>query len=98
HSVFRIFGPRIAPHSHVFSQILHVLHSDQRLMRNTVRFDNTPSAAPTGQRKRQYKLRTKTVAASSAPRPTHIAVVPNRLNIQNGSAYWTGDERSFVAT
>ena len=31
-----ICGPRIAPHSQAFSQILQVLHSDQRLMRNTV--------------------------------------------------------------
>ena len=48
-----IFGPRIAPHSQAFSQILHVLHSDHRLMRNTVSLDSNPSAAPSGQRNRQ---------------------------------------------
>ena len=46
-------GPWMAPHSHAFSQILHVLHSDQRLMRKTVSVERSPSAAPTGQRKRQ---------------------------------------------
>ena len=48
-----ICGPRIAPHSQVFSQILQVSHSDQRLIPNTVSFDSNPSAAPTGHRKRQ---------------------------------------------
>ena len=37
------------------------------LDRKTVRFERMPSIAPTGQRKRQYRLRTKTVATSSTP-------------------------------
>ena len=80
-----ISGPRIAPHSHVFSQILQVLHSDQRLIRNTVSFEISPRKAPTGHRKRQYRLRTKTVATSSAPSPIHMPVDAWRVNIQNGS-------------
>ena len=48
-----IFGPSIAPHSQAFWQMRQVLHSDQRLMRKTVRFDSTPRKAPSGHRKRQ---------------------------------------------
>src|SRR5688572_25172576 len=88
HSVTRIFGPSIAPHSHAFWQIRQVLHSDHRLIRNTVRYDSKPSDAPTGQRNRQYRLRTKTVASNSAASSTHIVVDPNNPNIQNGSTYW----------
>src|SRR5204863_9899162 len=87
HSLATIFGPRIAPHSHFFSQILQLLHSLQRLILNTVRFDSKPRNAPTGQKNRQYRLRTKTVAMSNVERPTHIPVVPTRVNIQNGSTY-----------
>ena len=84
----------MAPHSQVFSQILHVLHSDQRLILKTVRFDSTPSMAPTGHRNRQYMFLTKTVATSSRPRPVQSAAVsvaldPElvRANSQNGSTY-----------
>src|SRR5687768_16304458 len=87
HSVTRIFGPSIAPHSHAFWQMRQVLHSDQRLMRKTVRYDSRPSDAPTGQRNRQYRLRTKTVATSSTASSAHIVVDPNNPNIQNGSTY-----------
>src|SRR5258707_15850660 len=82
-----IFGPRIAPHSQVFSQILQVLHSDQRLILKTVSFEMMPSRAPTGQRNRQYRFLTNTVASSSSARPIHMAVVPKSPNIQNGSTY-----------
>ena len=46
-----------------------------------------PSVAPTGQRNRQYKFRTTAVATSSSAEadPTY-AVLPNKPNIQNGSA------------
>jgi len=75
----------MAPHSHVFSQILQVLHSAQRLMLKTVvAFEMTPRNAPTGQRKRQYRFLTNTVARRSVPRPTHMIVEPCPLNIQNG--------------
>src|SRR5688572_11880807 len=87
HSVTRIFGPSIAPHSQAFWQMRQVLHSDHRLIRNTVRYDSKPSDAPTGQRKRQYRLRTNTVATSSTASNTHIVVDPNNPNIQNGSTY-----------
>src|SRR5687768_10398471 len=87
HSVTRIRGPSIAPHSQAFWQMRQVLHSDHRLMRNTVRYDSNPSDAPTGHRKRQYRLRTNTVATSKAASSTHIVVVPNKPNIQNGSTY-----------
>src|SRR5215510_6684842 len=87
HSLATIAGPRMAPHSHVFSQILQVLHSDQRLIRKTVRFDSSPRKAPTGQRNRQYKFLTKTVAISSTARPNHIPVEACRVTIQNGSTY-----------
>src|SRR5213593_2117072 len=85
HSLLTITGPRMAPHSHFFSQILQVLHSDQRLIRNTVRFESRPRNAPTGQKNRQYRFRTKTVATSSVATPIHIGIVPARVNIQNGS-------------
>jgi hypothetical protein len=62
-----------------------VLHSDHRLMRKTVSFDTTPSAAPTGHRKRQYALRMKTVVMSRAPSATQSAGVAWKPNIQNGS-------------
>src|SRR5688500_17588265 len=87
HSVMRIFGPSIAPHSQAFWQMRQVLHSDHRLMRNTVRYDNSPSEAPTGHRKRQYRLRTNTVATSNAASSTHSVVEPASPNIQNGSTY-----------
>ena len=48
-----IFGPSIAPHWQVFSQILQVLHSDQRLMPKIVTFESSPSAAPSGHRNLQ---------------------------------------------
>src|SRR6188768_110849 len=85
HSLAIILGPRIAPHSHAFSQILQELHSDHRLMRNTVRFDSSPRNAPTGHRKRQYRFLTNTVATSSTPRPIHKPVEASRENIQKGS-------------
>src|SRR5262249_22383590 len=87
HSLATILGPRMAPHSQVFSQILHVLHSDQRLMRKTVRFDSSPRNAPTGHRNRQYRFLTKTVAISNTARPIHIPVEASSENIQNGSTY-----------
>src|SRR5262249_37695305 len=87
HSLATILGPRIAPHSHFFSQILHVLHSDQRLIRKTVRFESSPRNAPTGHRNRQYRFLTKTVAMSSTLRPIHIPVEASRENIQKGSTY-----------
>src|SRR5436190_23086234 len=92
HSLLMIFGPWIAPHSQVFSQILHVLHSDHRLILKTVRLDRMPSVAPTGHRNRQYAFLTNTVARSSVPSPDqriHVSsvLVPDavRANIQNGS-------------
>ena len=85
HSVTRIRAPSMAPHWQAFWQIRHVPHSDQRAMRNTVRYDSRPSVAPTGQRNRQYRFRTKTVATSRTPRPIHIGIVSNRPNIQKGS-------------
>src|SRR5438132_10028643 len=87
HSLATILGPRMAPHSHVFSQILHVLHSDQRLIRKTVRFESSPRKAPTGQRNRQYRFLTKTVPTSNTARPSHIPVEAWSENIQNGSTY-----------
>ena len=65
-----------------------MLHSDQRLMRNTVRYDIRPSVAPTGHRNRQYRLRTNSVAVSRIAERVHISGVPNMPNIQNGSVYW----------
>jgi len=45
---------RIAPHSQVFSHSAHELHSDQRLMRNTVvTLETSPRNAPSGHRNRQ---------------------------------------------
>ena len=76
---------RIAPHSHVFSQSLHWLHSFQRLILNTVSVDSRPSAAPSGHRNRQYRLRTNTLATSSTASMLQSTVVPSRVNIQNGS-------------
>src|SRR5687768_10029963 len=85
HSDLMILGPWIAPHSQVFSQILQVLHSDQRLILKTVRFDSTPSIAPTGHRKRQYRFRTTTVATSSTASIAHSTGVAVSVNIQKGS-------------
>ena len=76
---------RIAPHSQAFSQSVHVLHSDQRLIRNTVSVETSPSAAPSGHRNRQYRLRTNTLATSSSPSPIQSAVEAWNVNIQNGS-------------
>src|SRR5688572_29290158 len=87
HSATRVFGPSIAPHSHAFWQMRQVLHSDHRVMRNSVRYDSKPSEAPTGHRKRQYRLRTNTVATSNAASSTHSVVEPASPNIQNGSTY-----------
>jgi len=58
------------------SRSLAQLHSDQRLMRKTVRFEIRPSMAPTGHRNRQYRFLMKSVAASSTASPIHIDVVP----------------------
>src|SRR5688572_24947961 len=87
HSVTRILGPSMAPHSQAFWQMRQVLHSDQRLIRNTVAYESRPSVAPTGQRKRQYRLRTNRRATSSPASSVHVVVVPAGPNIQNGSTY-----------
>src|SRR3954451_1242653 len=86
HSDFTIRGPWIAPHSHAFSQIRHVLHSDHRLIgRSVATVEIRPRVAPTGHANRQYILRTKTVARRSVPSPNHITVFSDSPNIQNGS-------------
>src|SRR5215203_3435544 len=85
HSVTRIRGPSIAPHWQVFSQMRQVLHSDQRLILNTAAYDIKPSVAPTGHKKRQYRLRTNSVAVSRIASSVHMIGVPNMPNIQNGS-------------
>ncbi len=85
HSDLIILGPSITPQWQVFSHSLQLLHLDHRLMPKTVRFESSPSAAPSGQRNLHYRFPTKVVATSSTPRATHIPVVPSPLNIQNGS-------------
>src|SRR5215471_5838914 len=88
HSDLMIFGPWIAPHSQARSQILHVLHSDQRLIGNTVvTCEMMPSIAPTGHRNRQYRLRTTSVATSRTASIDHSRALADRVNIQNGSTY-----------
>src|SRR5262245_29775848 len=88
HSDLMIFRPWMAPHSHARSQILHVLHSDQRLIgRSVVTCEMMPSIAPTGHKNRQYRLRTMTVATSRTASIVHRRASADRVNIQNGSTY-----------
>jgi hypothetical protein len=99
HSVMMIFGPRMAPHSQAFSQMRHVLHSDQRLIRNTVRVGHdAEKRAQAGRETGSKAFRTNIVAMRQRTQTSSGARVSgdDSPNIQNGSTLRIDQRKSLV--